>query len=283
MAGLTYANQDGPTGTFTTANGMVCEDIYAHAGGTVDAFHRLRAIIPSTVDPAFPAAMVWYLHGVSGDEDSMVTDADMGDMLDAWLDRGWVVIGPDSGGATWGNSSAMSGLEDVWTWADAIWTVAKSGPLVYGQSMGGLVGLNLIHASTVPVVAYVGNSAAIDLEAVYNGAVALQSSIENAYSFSSPYDAGATTGFDPMDALVADYSGVPMRFYASSGDSTISKTNNADAFETKMAAHDAELTVISVSGGHVSTDHYRPADTIAFYDRALIDNVPTSGATAGSW
>lgn len=282
---MTYTDQDGATATYTTANGTACDDVYVDADGVVDDYHRLRALVPRTLDPAFPTPVVVFLHGVAGDEDSLVDETRLATVRDAWLDNGWLVVGPRYGGAKWGNQLSVDGLDAIFDhWVSVDFTPFDDGVLVYGASMGGIGGLNWHRLGTTSILAFAGNSPSYDLEAAYDGLIALQSSIENTYSFTGPpFDAVATAGFNPADEPASTWAGLPIRLWASDSDGTINKTDHADAFATLLSAHDAEFTNVTVIGGHLSDFHYLPDETARFFQRALSDNIPTAGATGGRW
>lgn len=78
-----------------------------------------------------------------------------------------------------------------------------------------------------------------------------------------------TTGYDPNLNTGRSYRGIPMRFYASPGDTTINKTTNTDVLAGLVAGIASENTVIVCSGNHGDPSHFQPADTVAFCQRCV--------------
>lgn len=210
---------------------------------------------------------VVFLHGNGGTPASGVTN--LRSSYEAWLDRGWLVYTPLLG-ARWGNDDSMARLNASAGYVAA--TYAPTAQVIYGQSMGGLNGLNAIALTDVPVAAWAGNSPATNLAQQYQRSDH-RKQINNAYAItaSNPYSA-ATAGHDPNLRPAADFARVPrFRFYASYGDGTVRRDLNTDPFAAKLTTSGlfAEVVVVGCTGGHLSADHYRADDVTAFFEAAI--------------
>ncbi|QYB00071.1 hypothetical protein I1A62_02910 (plasmid) [Rhodococcus sp. USK10] len=59
------------------------------------------------------------------------------------------------------------------------------------------------------------------------------------------------------------------KMWASPDDATTPKDQHADLFVGLGLADRAASCVVTATGAHLSADHYRPSDVVAFYDHAL--------------
>lgn len=75
-------------------------------------------------------------------------------------------------------------------------------------------------------------------------------------------------GHNPILLSAGSFTGVRWRFYASSADTTVPKTSNADAFATLVAAA-PEAVVVAQTDNHLDHAHEVPADAVAFIRRAI--------------
>ncbi|WP_037222034.1 hypothetical protein [Rhodococcus sp. R1101] len=83
-----------------------------------------------------------------------------------------------------------------------------------------------------------------------------------------------------------DYVAMHFKFWALPEDTTTPKDRHADEFKARGLNHrTASTQIMTVTGGHLSPDHYRPTELVDFYTHALtVGNVeqehprPTSGA-----
>lgn len=78
-----------------------------------------------------------------------------------------------------------------------------------------------------------------------------------------------TAGFDPMLNTAASYGSLRWRFHASSADTVVPKTTNADAFAAKVAPLATESTVVPHYIGHLTQLQQMPGDAIAFVRRCF--------------
>lgn len=284
MPGGPYPNQTGSVTTFTSTTGVKADQFDFVVNGCTH-----RAIVPWSAGPGTP--MVWGIHGLGNDR-NIITSGNIGanGMTDSWINAGLIVIGTETPqAASWGNDAARDTHALVFAWARGIWTQTP-GPCLYGVSMGGMMCANYALEAKqqgLPITAIATNSAVLSLAAGYS----IQSSSMNTdYGLTpgtdTPPNNGAwltkTAGHDPKIVPISDFPDVPWRMYASSGDGTANKAANSDTFEARLlaawgasvqgTAH--EHTVVACTGDHASADQFRPADTLAFYQRFLSTYAP---------
>lgn len=294
--GGTITGEDSRQVYVTPTLGTECTQIAAHATGTVDNFHKVLLIVPNSTIVSSATPTVFVLHGVGNDEGIILSGpggGGVGDngMTDAWLDQGWIVLSANLGGVTWGNEASRLGMLDIWAWFALIFVT--QGFMGYFVSMGTCAGLNFMldaQAQSIPVVAAAMNSGASNFQYTYDHNGNLVGAMRTAYGLaggtlsSDPtYIAAVDTadgGHDPMKQDITEFNPCPVRFYASSGDTTISKANNTDLFNAKYIdgyntgythgySWPPEHTVVTFTGNHVAPASYQPADCVAFFQRAL--------------
>jgi hypothetical protein len=141
--------------------------------------------------------------------------------------------------------------------------------------MGALSLLNFVATSGVTARGFFGINPITDLGDYYQGAVAqattsttdaaIAAAIQTAYGFSTPSaQAAATAGYDPNltsttafserypSIEASEYGGSNIVLYASPADSSVSYTQNAEAFATKTSG-----TLVTTSGGHTDPSSYQ--------------------------
>lgn len=219
----------------------------------------------------FPSSSVTGLvvacHGIGGNEDTII--GNMITLTEACLDNGWAVIGADAYGPAWANQLSVDEYGAFIDWARVrLPNIARV--VTIGQSMGGLAALHL--ASTLTdAVGFYGVAAVCSLEDQYANYTDHRASIETAYpGWATPgtWDDVVTAGHDPLgDFAAASFAGLRMRWVASSTDPVVDKTTNTDAMAGFVAGQVAEDQVVAVAGGHLSSEHYLPADLSAFLAR----------------
>jgi pimeloyl-ACP methyl ester carboxylesterase len=239
--------------------------------GGVSGMVRQRIVLPANYDSRRPTPLVIYMHGLGGD----VTAPFVGSAKNfetAVVNAGYIFAACDAFSMThFGMEAAIQEILRVYR---NIRDNCNIGPVILmGESMGGLVSLNLLGRRLIPgVSAYVGIYPLTSLEVAYATSAGWASQIRTNYGIAadgSDY-ATKTAGYSPILRDPTDYLGVPMRFYASPGDTLVSKAANTDAFAARVAGVVPETTVIATTGDHGDGSNFTAAmqaDLLAFLAR----------------
>lgn len=289
-------------GLYTTPNMTVCDKVNLYPDGIVSTPLAIAShttlLVPQTVDVTAATPLVLALHGTGGTDADVVTGSiHGGGLTDSWLDHGWIVAGQASalnGAPRWGWEPSRLAAVSLWRYLQRIFTIEKI--LIYGMSEGGEVGINVMVESLrtsppLPVKAWVGNSPALNLRWVASNPAAhvLRPQLSQAYfgklaalvmdhGTVTPGDATWVAAVDTPDGghdpCVLDLAGlphVPMRTYVGTNDILIFPANNGVQFNQRLtdAGWAPEHDVVTFTGGHGSADSFRPADVLAFFQRAL--------------
>jgi hypothetical protein len=256
----------------TAVEGIIEKPTYVTLAGS----QRCRIEYPIGYDSSVTTPVVMYFHGV-GENDRDV----WGDSNKATLDlqsAGYIVASSNVHGDNWGNQTS---IDDGFNLYEYLRTVAPIGPvLILSQSMGGPTGLQTLADTRIPgVCGWAGIYPVINLAYEYATYPTFAALIKTAFGIAadgSDY-AAKTAGYDV--ALLADTAfrhrtnptgdGVPLRFYASAGDTVVPKAQNTDPFAARVAAHHAEADVVVCSGDHGDISHFQSADLLAFFGRCV--------------
>ncbi len=208
-----------------------------------------------------------YHHGTGGGCATLFTDAALSTIVKPLLASGYIVVSSDGHQENWGKQASIDDHNDLYDYLVNHYSISKV--MVLGHSMGGLSSLLSVANGHIPVTAWAGIFPITNLANLY-GAGTYTTAINTAYNIPAGGTyAVQTAGHDPNLLTASAFNNIPMRFYASSGDTTVSKTNNSDAMSTKMSGTSPEYTVVACSGNHGDPSHFQPSDIIAFYDRYL--------------
>jgi hypothetical protein len=307
----TLPGQIGGITTYTTATSTTGYKRTVELGGTGDKWTAL-SILPPGLDNRVPTPHIVFLHGAQADEDNGIFGggftAHTGPMamVDDWLDRGWGVIslreGSAAGGGAssdlWANNACRMAMVDVLNAYVALFRQHDHGMPVYGESMGGMMAVNLavqakltgafnlsslvlidpaINAQYVysiygphPAFHPLGDAfaAAYGLTALASSAAALAWVPDATWAtkVETGNGAGSGPGHDPMTVGVSDiiatpYHGrMPMYVLHSSSDAVVDEGPNGQSFATHLRANGWTATDLT----EVSTNrgHLDPAHFI---------------------
>jgi acetyl esterase/lipase len=232
------------------------------------ADQTVRVALPAGYDSRIPAPVVLYAHG-SGQTATAPTTDGGGVNYASLAANGFIVASSDQHGINWGSQAGADDLVALYRYVIARHAI---GPvLLYGQSMGGLSSLQTLAGRRIPGIAgWLGIYPATNLRAMFDGGTYTQQ-IKNAHGIAqdgSDY-ATKTAGRDPQLMDAGAFRGVPMRFYASPGDTQVPKASNTDLFAAKVAPLAPEATVVTTTGDHGDASNFQPADMLAFFQRCL--------------
>jgi hypothetical protein len=204
--------------------------------------------------------VILYVHGSGEDEDAPMTDVLKVPTIRVFLSQGWGIISCYAQGNNWGNPASLADYYTLIAWAATQYTWSEID--IFAQSMGGLNGLQLfMHDSQFDK--FLGIYPVTNLADMYAGA--FKTDIKTAYGIVNDSEyAAKTVGCDPMLLSSSLLAGRKMELVASAGDTTVSKTNNTDAFNTSFGAF-ASIRVITATGDHGDTSHFNPMrDSLLF-------------------
>lgn len=241
---------------------------YVRFLGRPNGGDAMYAYVPASVTDGGPARLVIAFHGTGGSHATMEGSNGI-HTLNALLDAGYVVAAPNLMGNTWGNAEAQGYISNLHAWAASIW--ALEGTVLYGQSQGGGVALATVRQGTVPGLVGVALLApAIGFQYISDIGGSSEA-IRTAYNATdSATFAAASASYDPLRANPAEYAGLRIRAWASGSDLTTPRGENIDAFMALgLDTYTTKTTVVDVTGGHLSADHYRPDEVLTLYQFAF--------------
>lgn len=215
--------------------------------------------------------LVIHYHGHGENQTAMRTDTwNKWPITQDLLAAGYMVAGSAAQSNNWGNPASVADYEALYAYVNGRWGVTKV--LHLSQSMGGLSGLNTIAHGVVPAHGWAGIFPACSLSSMFaSNAGTYAASIRAAYGIASDGSdySTKTSGSDPMTVSASLFTGVPMRFYASSSDTVATKADNSDAFSARVGSLTPEETVVACTGSHGNASHFQSSDLLAFFARCV--------------
>lgn len=218
-------------------------------------------LVPTGHDSAKPTPLVIYHHGAGENHTALLRDKLKADLVKAMLAEGWLLAGADAHGENWGRPEVVADYADLYDHVRA--THKVSAVLHLGQSMGGLSSLQTVAARQIPAAGWAGIYPVCSIENLH-GLGRFAKIIEQAHG-----GPGKWAPRDPVGLPPESFKGVPMRFYASYGDTIVPQGPNTDAMAARVKAAAAECEVIECQGDHGHPSHFQSADLIAFFKRCL--------------
>ena len=194
------------------------------------------------------------------------SDALKVELREALLAEGHILAASNAHGDNWGNADAIADYNALYADAAARYTVNKV--IFISQSMGGMSGLLCVEDGTIPVDGWLGIYPACNLAWCYAQGGSFLVSIKAAYGIASDGSdyAAKTAGHDPV-LLDGTAFTIPTRFYASAGDTRVTKADNSDAMALVVDAYATENDVVVCSGAHGDPSHFQPSDVVSFIER----------------
>ena len=217
-------------------------------------------------EQARPRGLVLYLHGRSGDELSLFED-DRIALLDALLGAGYLVAGPNMHGDQWGNRLAQSDIAALVRWVRRRHDVPTL--FVIGESMGANAAEKLLRLGEIEVAATVLLAPSLSLPSVWKRGEEGRRSLTAAYGLALDGSdvLHRTAEWDAARHVPANYP--PIRVYASRADRIAAVDTVTAPWVEGLRRAGTDVDLIEVTGDHVSDDHIRPADVVAYFGRFL--------------
>lgn len=220
--------------------------------------------VPESVIAGRPVELVYFLHGRTGTYEA-IDDRAM--LRDALLAAGYVVASPHLHGDQWGNRLAQDDLAALDADIAARWPVMRR--FVVGESMGGTTVANMVRLRELPVDAAVFIAPSLSMPAVWErDDEGGRDSLISAFGV-HPTGSGLkakTAGWDAIRHDPAAYAGLHALVFASPDDPIANISAVTGPWITAALGAGAHVRFVEVSGDHVSDDHYRPNDVVAFFD-----------------
>lgn len=227
-----------------------------------------------------PTRVVLYAHGSGEDEGGLLDDSLKAGVVTGLLTAGYILAGSNERGNNWGTQTAVDDLVALEKYVRDNYNV--EGVAIWSQSMGGLSGLLCLAQGKFPVVGWLGTYPVCNLANLYSLGT-YTSDINTAHSITgsgSGTYANRTRGLDPALLMGFSWRHVPMRFYASTGDTVVPKANNTDVLAALVAGCARETAVVACSGNHGDTSHFDATDYLAFFERCFDTPVATRRPTS---
>lgn len=231
--------------------------------------------------------VILHFHGHGGDAHSTF-DAN-GDLVvrayyAALVASNYTIIASDLGGGdgVWGSPLSVEAAENALKWYRARYSYSNL--YVMADSAGGASALNFIASHKEKVAGVVLHYPVCAVSNMYVHGWTTQ--IDAAYGGSSSNE---FAGYDPVYENPRVFYGVPFRIYASSGDTIVTKAQNADLFVTKLggtvnanvtaAAFSPEVDEVATSGDHGDDSNFDSASDVAFFKRCLAYSLNNQGVS----
>ena len=245
-------------------NPSVARTLVTGTSGTTSQAYTI--LVPSGYSAGTPAPVVIFTPGGSQNAASLNTDRLETIVADAFLAQGFICAESDSHG--WASNANNAELADQLDLYNIIHAAYNTGKVYFvGTSRGGLTALVSLVSGNFPVGGFVGIYPLCSLSYWYSGNSA---EVNTAYNIPSGGTyAAQTAGHDPLLLSASAFNGLPMRFYASPSDTTVTKSANSDAMASLVTGHAKESVVVAASGLHGDPSHYQYGDVYAFLGRAL--------------
>lgn len=228
---------------------------------------NVRILLPDN----YVSSAVVYHHGAGEDYTALTVDTLKAGVVARLLADGYLLAGSTAAGENWGNQAGLDAYAALQ--AHLVANYAPTKTAIFSQSMGGCTGLLTAAAGFTGLCAWFGIYPVCSLSNMFGGnAGAYASAIRSAYGIASDGSdyASKTSGFDPALKSAALFDRLPMRFWASSGDTVVTKSGNTDVMKALVAASKAESEVVVCSGDHGHASHFDPQGVSDFLARAFV-------------
>lgn len=232
-----------------------------------DSTDRATVCAPLSLADGASTRLVIATHGTGGSDATM--DSGNGKAIrDALLDAGYVVVAGQLGINTWGNAESMTHLVNLYSWCASLWNVTDT--FMFGQSQGGGVVMTAARRNAIPTLRAVAAVApALNYQWVSDSGSS-SADIRAAYGANAGTFAAQSAAYAPLSGTPDDYVGMHFKFWASNEDATTPKPQHADKFVSQgLDYRTASTQIVTVTGAHLSVDHYSPTGVVEFYDYAL--------------
>lgn len=236
----------------------------------------IMVLVPSSgaavpYNAANPTKVILYFHGSGEDQTGLTADALKFTVRDALLNAGYILAGTNARGNNWGNQASVDDYAALAKYLIDTFNVDPAGFAFWSQSMGGLDGLLALAQGKIKAVGWLGTYPVCNLANLYSLGT-YTGAINTAYGITGVGIAtygNKTWGNDPALRQGFNWRHVPMRFYASSGDTAVPKANNTDVLAALVAGCTREAVVVACTGNHGDASHFDATSYLAFFARCF--------------
>lgn len=209
---------------------------------------------PYTVEvPTNYDKLLIYFHGSGETIESIKADTQKRPIFDRLKSEGYIVAYSNAHGNAWGNQASVDDYKQL---SDYLHNKYKITDTVFlSQSMGGLAGLQTVANGNVPVSCWAGIYPAINIEAL--DALGIHPSITTAFP-----DKSQIKKHSPIHRTNYD---IPMRIYASTGDTIVPTASNTESFVTA----NPQVEWVKTVGDHGDQSNFQARDLANFYKNCL--------------
>jgi pimeloyl-ACP methyl ester carboxylesterase len=271
-----------PTRTKTVGGIQVESAVQRDITYTATSGDKWRLSLPATYDPRKPAPLAIHLHPAGSSVSGELRPWEISNEIllsNALASAGYIVASAQDGATAndsttdrYANDASMLNHKDMYEWIRSQFAI---GPVVlYGRSMGGSVGLNLIARRTIPnIVAgyFMVPGTDWDPDVLLSTAetiAAYQQGFYNAYGVASTAALRtALNGHSPADREGWEFRGTAIRLVEVLDDVTAPPATHVDPFLAKITPYAAEASKRTVaSGGHDTASAYSASDMMTFFN-----------------
>lgn len=216
-----------------------------------------------------PTGVIMYVHGSGEDQTGLITDTLKFSCRDALINAGYILCGTNAHGNNWGNQLSIDDYVALEKYIRANYNVKNVA--LWSQSMGGLDGLSVLAQGKIKLVGWLGTYPVCNLANLY-GLGTYAGAINTAFGITGSGNAtyaNLTYGQDPALKKGFAWRHVPMRFYASTGDTVVPRAQNTDVLAAVVAGSCRESVVVPCTGEHGDPSHFIASEYLAFFDRCF--------------
>lgn len=216
-----------------------------------------------------PTGVIMYVHGANETQTGLITETIKFACRDALINAGYILAGTNAHGNNWGNQISCDDYPALEKYLRANYNVKNVA--LWAQSMGGLDGLSVLAQAKIKLVGILLTYPVVSLANLY-ALGAFTAAIEGAYGITGTGNAtyaNLTYGQDPALKNGFSYRHVPMRMYASAGDTVVPKAQNSDVLAAAVAGSCRESTLVVCTGDHGDATHFQPSDYVSFFNRCF--------------
>jgi hypothetical protein len=239
---------------------------YSTVDTTVGGY-AVRILVPSGWSNG--GKCVIYHHGAGETAASLTTDTRKTDVVNRITDDGYLMASSTAAGNNWGNQAGLDAYAALEAYIAT--NYAPTATAIFSQSMGGCTGL--LTASQGGYAGWFGIYPVCSLADMFDGnAGSFAADIRTAYGIAangSDYST-KTAGFDPALLSSSLFDRLPMRFWASAGDTVVNKAANTDAMRAVVAGSMAESDLTVCTGDHGDASHFVPQEVSDFLARCFV-------------
>lgn len=230
-------------------------------------------LVPAGYSSGTPTDLVIYCHGRGEAQTNIYNAADSkAATINAVTGAGIFVAcslatSAGVGATSWGNPGSVEAVVQLERYMRATYNIRRL--VLWGDSMGGVLALNVIASGRIAVHGFLGHAPVCNLADLRAGAYG--SEIDTAYAVgASPATyANKTYGYDPVLRRAFELNHMPVLMSASASDTTVSKANNADTLAALLAGTVRSVTVATATGGHIDASHFDATRDLAFIEECL--------------